>query len=66
MLRDPDQQEWYSNIPAADLWRWLINKNPFYLTSEPAWPGLGPTWSKSLPRAAVACLAALLAACFPV
>ena len=33
VLRDPDQLQWYSQTQLGELWRWLTEKNPFYLTS---------------------------------
>lgn len=36
VMRDPDATQWYSQLPAAALWRRLVAKNPFYLTSEDA------------------------------
>ncbi|PSC76100.1 E3 ubiquitin-ligase ARI4 [Micractinium conductrix] len=32
LMDEPDRTKWYSQTPAADLWRSLIQKNPFYAT----------------------------------
>lgn len=31
---EPDRKHWYSNTQFAEIWRALIQKNPFYATSE--------------------------------
>lgn len=31
---EPDRTRWYSQTPFADAWRWVIAKNPFWMTSE--------------------------------
>lgn len=31
---EPDRAHWYSHTRFAEIWRTLIQKNPFYATSE--------------------------------
>ena len=31
---EPDRAHWYSQNKFGETWRWLTEKNPFYMTSE--------------------------------
>ena len=31
---EPARSKWYSHTQFADMWRWLVSKNPFYMASE--------------------------------
>ena len=38
---EPERVHWYSRTQFADMWRWLTEKNPFFVTSECPQQGRG-------------------------